>query len=736
MKNNILNRFAINDLKTHKKDSIITIITIFIVSVISMTISFISPLLTYQQFLEEQYNYGNYTYHLYGLDHSELQEFKQSQFIINGEKETIDDITSCIRYHCGETLQNNIMYEIEGDESIIAVHLKEGRLPENKNEIAITQNVLSQWNYTDTINSQIKLVYIDSNQQLVTEEFQVVGLLDSYNCQIVVTQHKQDSSLSDFYIKTQYDEKIDNAKELSLEQDTTVDDYNNTSYNAIILTMITALIIIIAASLMYGLTITSFEKKQKDYALLRSIGITQRQMYYIIFIQSLLLSVAPIVLSILLIYIVSIVLPLFVSLSIPMPFSLGEMIWNACIVFFIVLISYFMPARSVTRKALVGTFEGQEFQYIYYRYKKLHQMRPFYLAWRQLVSLKRRMIVKVFLIMIITVLTMLVAGYTILDRLYIEQRNHKNMDNNTIQCEIAENLSQKDIQKDFQNLMPYIQTVESYQCIDSMYGIGDNIDLYRIYCTYYDSQKDLQPGQMIVTRAFLDENDVDESQPFGLAGYQFDIVGIDEDHEDVAVYLHEDDFQIFKEMFSDEEIESYSYITFAFDNIEDKIEFLFNQANDIAKLKEKYSITTYNYDSDETYQGSFISSSSITRLLIISSLAVIYIYQFIFEILKQREDIGSYQLLGLTHKEIWSIYLFKSIIIISIGFVLGTLYYLSDIYIIYKEYSLEQFALTFENLCPAIILGVIVIIIILLLSLSPLRYIMKKEGFENKNIRE
>ena len=62
---------------------------------------------------------------------------------------------------------------------------------------------------------------------------------------------------------------------------------------------------------------------------------------------------------------------------------------------------------------------------------------------------------------------------------------------------------------------------------------------------------------------------------------------------------------------------------------------------------------------------------------------IIYIYQLSYEILKQRETIGTYQLLGMRKFEIWRIYVYKSGMIALIGFVCAVYYHFADIYLNY-----------------------------------------------------
>ena len=63
------------------------------------------------------------------------------------------------------------------------------------------------------------------------------------------------------------------------------------------------------------------------------------------------------------------------------------------------------------------------------------------------------------------------------------------------------------------------------------------------------------------------------------------------------------------------------------------------------------------------------------EISIMLGTGIIYIYQLSYEILKQRETIGTYQLLGMRKFEIWRIYVYKSGMIALIGFVCAVYYH-------------------------------------------------------------
>ncbi len=121
------------------------------------------------------------------------------------------------------------------------------------------------------------------------------------------------------YIKTDFNpqtgdyQEIDNAEQCHLYRSVSPDDFGGIITNNIHAVLIQLTIIIIAMTLLYGLILSSFEKREKDYTLLRNIGTTQRQIYYIIFIQVIILSCAPIIILMILIGIITFLVPLFIS---------------------------------------------------------------------------------------------------------------------------------------------------------------------------------------------------------------------------------------------------------------------------------------------------------------------------------------------------------------------------------------------------------------------------------------
>ena len=78
MKNNILYRFAINDLKIHKKDALVTALTVFVISCIVMLITLLTPLYS---FLQIQQDNGTYNYFYEYLRSDENKRYQPEELL-------------------------------------------------------------------------------------------------------------------------------------------------------------------------------------------------------------------------------------------------------------------------------------------------------------------------------------------------------------------------------------------------------------------------------------------------------------------------------------------------------------------------------------------------------------------------------------------------------------------------------------------------------------------------------
>ncbi|MEG0276646.1 MAG: FtsX-like permease family protein [Coprobacillus sp.] len=746
MRSNILHHLAINDLRVHKKDSILSIITIFIVAVIVMFINLMTPVLQLNKYLEYQSQYGTYDY--YG-SFDTIEELKQSKLKLDNKDIPYNDsrLSHCIVYSSGTTLLNDRMNSIQGEQSILSISLKEGKMPVQESEVAVKKSVLYKWGYQEQLNKNVEFSYT-MNEKPYLKQFKLVGILkENSDTDIVVSKLDYDS-ITLYVDKNNTDALIRNQDHhfSSSMSEELINKFDNNQFS-ILSVMIEVIILAISFALLSGLTLSSFEKKERDYTLLRSIGITKRQMYYIIFVQVLILSIIPILLSMGVIYIISLLLPVIVTWPIPITYPTGNIIWSSLNVFAVACVSYFIPAKNACKRAISGSFDSQEFQYFYYRYKTLHRFNPFYLGWRQLVSMKKKMFVKILFMFIIILCSMKVIGsYTIfsqLSRNNLERDLAKEINLECVPLDVDKSVSKED----FEFITPYVNQIDFYSYVEEeqLAKMGHDTYYPRLYCLN-DAMKnkynidDMKDDEIIVSQYYLDtisyqKDEYLESDKFTFLNKDYKIAKIiDSEYERIAI--------VNKNVYSQYgNINEYQRVNITYDSISKKTQSFIKDYQSMALVKEKYylsdSYTDTLYYNKESLESDFsIDSINMTVLLIITGIAIIYIYQFSFELLKQKEDIGTLQLLGLQKREIRNIYFYKSLIVGGIGMILGILYYYLECYDLLKKMNSEYILSNPTTIAIHVIISLIIITIIICISLIPLRYILKSDGLENKNTRE
>ena len=238
----------------------------------------------------------------------------------------------------------------------------------------------------------------------------------------------------------------------------------------------------------------------------------------------------------------------------------------------------------------------------------------------------------------------------------------------------------------------------------------------------------MDEGDIILSRTYLDNRGIDENiKTIRLIGKEYQVIDVIDDPDNMVI-LNQKDYQ--KQCLMTPEF-VYSETVLSFDDRKQRTQFLLDYAKDIAQLQKEYSYDAFLFI--QPREAHILNKTNIQRMILLVSIAIIYIYQMNFELYKQREDIGSYQLLGMTHREIESIYIYQSLMMIVIGFLLGLIYYLLDQYSTFQSLN---YVLSFDKMMIVIVFGLMMISIVFILSVLPLKRIVKNDAFTNKNIRE
>ncbi len=732
MKNNILNHFAFNDLKNHKKDTLMTFIILVFIAVICILLTSLTPIFGNHYVLEFQKEYGAFDYttkNTYTKD-----QLNQMIISLDGVKKPLQeaDVKTCFIQNLGYTFTDDSINYIIGDPTIIAVRIQQGRLPTQKHEIAIKKEVLEKYGYSDELGKTVEIPYVGLDGQMQVGRWYITGILEESGESSIVTMNEDKEERYRIYLQTDDSKVIDNAYELGLDSMFYTEDFLTDHQLDILIVMVQFVLFIVGCVILSGMTIASFDNRKDDYALLRGIGATRRQLYYVVFLQSLIFIVASVSVAFGISFLIISLLKNVIETIIPITFFSSYLIGIVFIISLMTFISYFMPARSASYRALTGSFQNNEFQYFYYRYKKLHHMRPFYLGWRQLVAHKKQMIVKIFLIFIASLMLLDMIGMSIYNQSLQQQKenlvkpqNHQQM---TIEFTVYEdktiNIHDFDAFKSYASQIDYHHTFKLHDYSD---GYG------KVYC--FDENlaqnfwiKNINPGEIIVSSQFAETYGKNE------VNIQDDVYKIQHqigEYEEEFIVMSVDDFQKYGDM------NHYQNVIVKFDSIDKKTQGLIAFAKQGGHIKyfwkDSLANEQLNLSQEVTQDAKEIPIIQISILLI---AGFIYMYQLSYEILKQRYTIGSYQLIGLRKIEIWLIYAYKSMLIAFIGFICAIYYHFADMMIQYGANGGWHIFMDGIPLIKQILPVLVMIFIFISISLFPLYYILKNDGLENINVKD
>lgn len=745
MKNNLLHHFAIQDLKTHRNDSKVTLVTLIALSFCIMKITFLTPLLLNSYILNSQAKHGSYDYTSYTpYDKDEILKTP----ITYQNKETMfkdADFEYALVADIGYSYGDDSIHYIEGNKDILSIQLKDGHFPKKENEVAIKESTLKRMGYDIKLDQNIEVAYRyyqptpEGNEECYNAvgQWKVVGILQESGDTPILLGKQTTPQKYAVYIDTYKQENISVHGDIKLDRVFDLNqDIGSKSQLDFLIVIVEFVLFIVGYIIVSGLTIASFENRKNDYTLLRGIGATKRQVYYIVFIQAMLLALLSIIVASIAYVIVGNIFILIVDTIIPLQFNWNYYLGCIFIIVLMSLISYFMPARGATRRALSGSFESAEFQYFYYRYKKLHQMRPMYLGWRQLVNNKKQMIFKIFFVFIASLMMISIIGDYIYGIHLTKQRNEYVETSQNVTLNYSPIVDHTNIHlDDFKTMSSYAKEV--IYTHNFLYS-PENGYPHKIYCLDENVKKQfslpqdqvLKTGEIIVSLGFDRDNNI---QTYSLVdGNVFQIAYVLSNYEEKFIIMSKDDFIKYAD------VKHYQEVYLSFDSIAQKNRAILAFAK--ANPKMRYNVIDSSLQPQRDYEYQMSKESVFDfptlRLALIVATSVIYIYQLSFELLKQRETIATYQLLGFRKIEIWKIYMYKSLFIASLGFVFALYYHFADMFIEHGGNGGWHIFMDPIPLMEQVLPTLILIIILISFSLLPIYSILKKDGLENKTIRE
>lgn len=396
---NILNKLTIKHLKMNKKRTIVSIIGIILSTALMVGIGLLMS--TMRENMIDMVKMDNGAQHvtLYNINHKDYEYIKKSDKV---EKVLL---TEKIGYAKQSENENNFFHYVKvlgGNKDFLnTIRLKEGRFPENSNEIIIPNINNLQAKSGDTITLEIgerslngeileDNVYQENEEEVTlinpqSKSYKIVGIID-YDCyqnyndvgSFVYTYQKditQSNKTLYVYFENMSDvkETVNTwTKELKLDSESQINInkellglYGESSYKNFMDTIIKSLVIILVILsiaciiVIYNSFAISVMERKKQFGLLSSIGTTRKQIRKTVFFEAFVVGTIGIVLGILGAYIgigcvlaiINHLLPDMFGSGTPLKLVTYPVFIIIPIIFMIatILISAFLPARSASR---------------------------------------------------------------------------------------------------------------------------------------------------------------------------------------------------------------------------------------------------------------------------------------------------------------------------------------------------------------------------------------------------
>src|SRR5574344_751538 len=392
---NILNKLTIKHLKMNKKRTIVTIIGVMLSTALMVGIGLLFSSVRDATISEIIYSTGDYHAEIKNVSIDKLDIIKKDNKIKNYYYyneigyANLDSENEYKPYLYVVGASNNLFDEL---------NLIEGRMPNNSNELVISEHIISNGNVNlkvgDKLDLKLGVRYIDNNKLTYLDEYNVgetlkifteksytiVGIvsrndMENYSSPgyYVFTKKNNDSNI-DIFIKYKQPAKtydyIDGlAKELGVNEtsisfnDTLIGMYGASKYNNLtglvynIMAIVLSLISVGCIVVIYNSFAISVMERKKQFGLFSSIGATPRQLRFTVLFEALIIALIGIPLGIIASFIgIGTVLQIINNLlkdmfQIPFRLSIYPMFIIIPLIFMIIVVfvSAFIPAIKASK---------------------------------------------------------------------------------------------------------------------------------------------------------------------------------------------------------------------------------------------------------------------------------------------------------------------------------------------------------------------------------------------------
>lgn len=397
--NRTLYQLAYRNIKKYRKYYILVCVLIFMTSLFYNTF-----MITQKSYFQVNRRYNEEKYGYWYVSGTIEDPIGFDRIAKTYEHDDNDRFLYAYLYDQGKTISGlRVGYVTKNFYNVCGNKIIQGDLPKNKNEIAITKEVFEENGYQ--LN---QIIHIQSKISEDTQ-FQIVGVI----------QNSQEQYFPDIYtaIDNQYesihifsDREIDYSDQH--EYMITIQDTNEYSYNhaptyagylesQMNLAFLLEGILLIAFVLI-ALTSISLKKRTQEFALLRGIGMTTRQMILMTLYEYMLCTFIATILGTIVSIGISYAIMIYIESQKNILFwmiSFEDLCIYTLSVIGCIFIALLYPISNSSKQALSGTFEGKRFQYIQIRYRKLQFQNKWRLALRELKTNKK---IHFFLIVILS----------------------------------------------------------------------------------------------------------------------------------------------------------------------------------------------------------------------------------------------------------------------------------------------------------------------------------------------
>lgn len=384
---NKIQELVYRNVKKYKKHYLFVSILIFCVSVFffSCTMIFNNQYEAEKRYYQNKYGTWYYSARLKTEDiplfEKELSEYNSK-------------MKYCYLYEQGKV--NNSWIVHASDDNIYELYsleLIEGRKLEKDDEILITN--IYQEKHNIKINDVLELTVNN-----ISGNYKVVGILNTNNELYPSIYTNIDKSENVMFVSNHelYRSFYNNTDQYVELEDSHINDFGYSVSSTAQMDFTYDQVIILAEGLiltilvLIALNSTYLKRRNKEFALLRGIGMTNKQLFSMIMYEITYTALISIILgflsSYLLTYIVSKLLEIkygyFVYLIV-----ISQQIFYVLLLLVSILVSLMYPVYSSSKSSLSGTFDSQKFQHIQVRYRTLKYQNKFRLALRELGTHKK-----------------------------------------------------------------------------------------------------------------------------------------------------------------------------------------------------------------------------------------------------------------------------------------------------------------------------------------------------------